>query len=51
MLRNAISTNSRQDLTIAVNNANRIGLDKTNPSLLKKAITALNAVGGPIFDP
>jgi hypothetical protein len=44
MLRNAIKLNSREDLTIAVNNAKRIGLDKSNEPLYQRAISALNAL-------
>jgi hypothetical protein len=48
MIRNALKTNSREDLNIAVNNAIRIGLDKTNPSLFKSADSALKLLGGPL---
>ena len=42
MIRNALKSNKKDDLTIAVSNALRIGLDKSNQVLFQRAQNALN---------
>jgi len=46
LLRNAISSKSLEELQMALNNAVRIGIKKTNPSLFQQANQLLNKLDG-----